>query len=116
MCVRMCVCVCVRVRVRAMQRKVLVLVIANALYDGIAAARLHEAVLDSAALHRVLTERGVQSVTDGPVVNAGKAAMERALRHLLTCVRSGDTVLLHYSGHGVVTANGFYLVPVDAST
>jgi hypothetical protein len=99
------------------QRKFLSLIVGNALYDGVSYSRLHESERDVRELYDVIvTQGGVESVTKGPVVNASRAVMEHAFRHLVSCVKDGDTVFVHITCHGVSTRNGLYFIPVDAST
>jgi hypothetical protein len=69
---------------------------------------------DARAVHAMYAaDLGFHMVTKGPVVNATNAAMREAMKALARTVQSGDTVVVHYSGHGVVKANGFHFVPVD---
>jgi hypothetical protein len=69
---------------------------------------------DARAVHAMYVNcLGFHMVTKGPVVNATNATMRKAMEALASTVQSGDTVVVHYSGHGVVKANGFHFVPVD---
>ena len=88
--------------------------IGNAAYDGVTMRRLYSCVRDASAMHDVLREAGFHMLTAQAVVNATRKALRRVVRALAGAVSSGDTVVVFYSGHGVVADNSFHFVPVDA--
>ncbi len=97
------------------QRKFVSLFVCNSLYDGVTLPRLHDGEGDVIALHNALAERGVHSVSNGPVMNASLQTLKLGLFNLVNAAKNGDTVLVHYSGHGVATADGgFYFMPINA--
>ncbi len=98
------------------QRRFIGLSIGNAAYPGTATAfsRLYQPTRDAAAMHAALSGKGFWMLTTVPLANATKRAMRRLFMALKAAVASGDTVVVHFSGHGFVAKDGFYLVPVDA--
>jgi hypothetical protein len=67
---------------------------------------------DAKAVHDMYADFGFHMVTPLPVLNATNDAMRKAMEALARMVQPGDTVVVHYSGHGVED-NGFHFVPVD---
>jgi hypothetical protein len=100
------------------QKRHIGLTIGNSAYLGgagdAALPRLPHPARDAAAMHAVLSKIGFYMLTTTPVVNSTRRAMQQLIRALTAAVQSGDTVVVHFSGHGFAAGGGFYLVPVDA--
>ncbi len=100
------------------QKRYIGLTIGNSAYPGAAGdtalPRLPHPARDAAAMHAVLSKTGFHMLTTTPVLNSTRAAMQQLIQALTDAVHSGDTVVVHFSGHGFAAEAGFYLVPVDA--
>jgi hypothetical protein len=100
------------------QKRYLGLTIGNSAYPGAAGdtalPRLPHPARDAAAMHTVLSKTGFRMLTTTPVLNSTRRAMQQLIWALTAAVQSGDTIVVHFSGHGFAAGDGFYLVPVDA--
>jgi Caspase domain/Bacterial SH3 domain len=88
--------------------KRLALVIGNNDYAEI--PKLEKAVGDAEAIGRTLSGLGYQVTT---ALNLDRRKLNQALSKLYASIEPGDTVLVHYSGHGVQIENDNYLLPTD---
>ena len=88
------------------------LVIGNAEYSE-AAARLTNPVRDARAMAAMLTDLGF-AVTRKE--NANVEEMDEAVDAFVGQVRSGDTAVFYYAGHGIELDGENYLLPVDFSS
>jgi hypothetical protein len=62
-----------------------------------------------------LTADGFKLIGGGPLIDADKPAMERAIRAFGAALRNGAVGLFYYSGHGVQINGANYLIPVSAN-
>lgn len=92
----------------AWAEKRLALVIGNNDYAEI--PKLEKAVGDAEAIARTLSGLGYDVTT---ALNLDRRKLNQALAKLYSAIEPGDTVLVHYSGHGVQIENDNYLLPVD---
>jgi hypothetical protein len=88
--------------------KRLALVIGNNNYAEI--PKLEKAVGDAEAIARTLAGLGYQVTT---ALDLDRRKLNQALAKLYGSIEPGDTVLVHYSGHGIQIENDNYLLPVD---
>ncbi len=84
------------------------LVIGNNDYKDI--PKLEKAVGDAEAIATSLSKLGYQVTT---ALNLDRRNLNLALAKLYSSIEPGDTVLVHYSGHGVQIENDNYLLPID---
>jgi hypothetical protein len=92
----------------AMAEKRLALVIGNNNYKDI--PKLEKAVGDAEAIAASLSKLGYQVTT---ALDLDRRGLNLALAKLYSSIEPGDTVLVHYSGHGVQIENDNYLLPTD---
>ncbi len=92
----------------AFAEKRLALVIGNNNYTEI--PKLEKAVGDAEAIARTLSGLGYQVTT---AIDLDRRRLNQALAKLYSSIEPGDTVLVHYSGHGIQIENDNYLLPVD---
>jgi hypothetical protein len=71
---------------------------------------LEKAVGDAEAISTKLTGLGFGVTT---ILNADRRSLNRALTQFYSTITPGDTVLFHYSGHGVAIEGQNYLLPAD---
>ena len=95
---------------RAPARTRTALVIGNGAYA--AASTLESSADDAAAVEAVLERIGFD-VT--PLLDAGKDAMDEALRAFGSTSAGAELALVFYSGHGADVDGANYLIPIDAS-
>ena len=95
---------------RAPARTRTALVIGNGAYA--AASPLESSADDAAAVEAVLERIGFD-VT--PLLDAGKDAMDEALRAFGSTSAGAELALVFYSGHGADVDGANYLIPIDAS-
>jgi hypothetical protein len=91
----------------AAERK-LALVIGNNNYQDV--PKLEKAVGDAKAIGETLAGLGFEVST---ALDMDRRGLNLALSKLYASISPGDTVLLHYSGHGVQIENDNYLLPTD---
>ncbi len=72
--------------------------------------KLEKAVGDAQAIAQTLSGLGYQVTT---ALDLDRRNLNLALSKLYASIEPGDTVLLHYSGHGVQIENDNYLLPSD---
>jgi Caspase domain len=72
--------------------------------------KLEKAVGDAKAIGQTLSSLGFQVTT---VLDVDRRNLNLALSKLYASIEPGDTVLLHYSGHGIQIENDNYLLPSD---
>ena len=72
--------------------------------------KLEKAVGDAQAIGQTLSSLGYQVTT---ALDMDRRGLNLALSKLYASVEPGDTVLVHYSGHGVQIENDNYLLPAD---
>jgi Caspase domain len=72
--------------------------------------KLEKAVGDAQAVGQTLSGLGYEVTT---ALNVDRRSLNLALSKLYASVEPGDTVLVHYSGHGVQIENDNYLLPAD---
>jgi Caspase domain len=72
--------------------------------------KLEKAVGDAEAIASTLSGLGYQVTT---ALNMDRRNLNLALSKLYASIEPGDTVLLHYSGHGIQIENDNYLLPAD---
>jgi Caspase domain len=72
--------------------------------------KLEKAVGDAQAIAQTLSGLGYQVTT---ALDMDRRNLNLALSKLYASIEPGDTVLLHYSGHGVQIENDNYLLPSD---
>ena len=72
--------------------------------------KLEKAVGDAQAIADKLSALGYQVTT---ALNQDRRGLNLALSRLYASIEPGDTVLVHYSGHGVQIESDNYLLPVD---
>ncbi len=94
--------------VPAVAEKKLALVIGINNYREI--PKLEKAVGDAQAIGQTLSSLGYQVTT---ALDMDRRGLNLALSKLYASVEPGDTVLVHYSGHGVQIENDNYLLPAD---
>jgi hypothetical protein len=92
----------------AVAEKKLALVIGINNYSEI--PKLEKAVGDAQAIGQTLAGLGYQVTT---ALDMDRRGLNLALSKLYASVEPGDTVLVHYSGHGVQIENDNYLLPAD---
>jgi Caspase domain/Bacterial SH3 domain len=92
----------------ALAEKRLALVIGNNNYRDI--PKLEKAVGDAEAIAAALSKLGYQVTS---ALDLDRRGLNLALAKLYSSIEPGDTVLVHYSGHGVQIENDNYLLPVD---
>jgi hypothetical protein len=78
--------------------------------DYIEIPKLEKAVGDAQAVGQTLSGLGYEVTT---ALNVDRRSLNLALSKLYASVEPGDTVLVHYSGHGVQIENDNYLLPAD---
>ncbi|MFC2248843.1 caspase family protein [Labrys portucalensis] len=91
--------------------KLLALVVGNNAYQEV--APLQTAVNDAQAMRDALQRAGF---TVTLVENGTKRQISRAMAAVEGAISPGDTVLFHYSGHGVEIEGQNWLLPVDVPT
>lgn len=89
------------------------LVIGNGKYRT--TAPLQNPPNDARLIGETLASLGFQIVGDGPLLDADRATMERAIRTFGKKLRGGAVGLFYYAGHGVQVDGENFLVPVSAS-
>ena len=72
--------------------------------------KLEKAVGDAEAVAATLSGLGYQVTT---ALNMDRRNLNLALAKLYASIEPGDTVVVHYSGHGVQIENDNYLLPAD---
>jgi hypothetical protein len=72
--------------------------------------KLEKAVGDAQAIGQTLAGLGYQVTT---ALDMDRRGLNLALSKLYATIEPGDTVLVHYSGHGVQIENDNYLLPAD---
>ena len=72
--------------------------------------KLEKAVGDAQAIAQTLAGLGYQVTT---ALDVDRRSLNLALSKLYASVEPGDTVLVHYSGHGVQLESDNYLLPTD---
>ncbi len=72
--------------------------------------KLEKAVGDAEAVGQALSGLGFQVTT---ALDMDRRNLNLALSKLYASIEPGDTVLVHYSGHGVQIENDNYLLPAD---
>jgi Caspase domain/Bacterial SH3 domain len=72
--------------------------------------KLEKAVGDAQAIAATLAGLGYQVTT---ALNMDRRSLNLTLSKLYASIEPGDTVLVHYSGHGVQIENDNYLLPAD---
>ncbi len=72
--------------------------------------KLEKAVGDAQAIGQTLAGLGYQVST---ALDMDRRGLNLALSKLYASIEPGDTVLVHYSGHGVQIENDNYLLPAD---
>jgi Caspase domain/Bacterial SH3 domain len=72
--------------------------------------KLEKAVGDATAIGQKLSTLGFQVTT---ALNLDRRQLNQALSKLYSAIEPGDTVLVHYSGHGVELQGENYLLPAD---
>lgn len=72
--------------------------------------KLEKAVGDAQAIGQTLSGLGYEVTT---ALDMDRRGLNLALSKLYASVEPGDTVLVHYSGHGVQIENDNYLLPAD---
>jgi len=65
---------------------------------------------DASAMNAVLSDLGFQTEA---ALNVSLRALDAAVSRLVSRVRSGDTVVFYYAGHGMQLEGENYLIPVD---
>ncbi|MEO5952687.1 MAG: caspase family protein [Chloroflexia bacterium] len=83
------------------------LVIGNSTYPQFP---LRNPTNDANAMNAVLSELGFQTEA---ALNVSLRALDAAVNRLITRVRSGDTVVFYYAGHGMQLEGENYLIPID---
>ena len=104
----MALCVLPLLATLALAEKRLALVIGINDYKEI--PKLEKAVGDAQAIAGTLAGLGYQVTT---AFNNDRRSLNLALSKLYASIEPGDTVLIHYSGHGVQIENDNYLLPAD---
>jgi len=89
------------------------LVIGNGRYHS--TAPLQNPPNDARLIGETLASLGFQIVGDGPLLDADRSTMERAIRTFGKKLRGGDVGLFYYAGHGVQVDGENFLVPVSAT-
>jgi len=89
------------------------LVIGNGRYHS--TAPLQNPPNDARLIGETLASLGFQVVGDGPLLDADRATMERAIRTFGKRLRGGAIGLFYYAGHGVQVDGENFLVPVSAN-
>jgi hypothetical protein len=84
------------------------LVIGNNAYRDV--PKLEKAVGDAKAIGQTLANLGYDVTT---ALDLDRRGLNLALSKLYASIQPGDTVLVHYSGHGVQIENDNYLLPID---
>ena len=72
--------------------------------------KLEKAIGDAEAIGKALSGLGFQVTT---ALDMDRRGLNLALSKLYSSIEPGDTVLVHYSGHGVQIENDNYLLPAD---
>jgi hypothetical protein len=72
--------------------------------------KLEKAVGDAKAIAQTLSGLGFQVTT---ALDMDRRGLNLALSKLYASIEPGDTVVLHYSGHGIQIENDNYLLPAD---
>lgn len=72
--------------------------------------KLEKAVGDAQAISQVLVKMGFDVTT---AFNLDRRSLNVSLAKFYDQIEAGDTVLVHYSGHGVQLENDNYLLPID---
>jgi Caspase domain len=72
--------------------------------------KLDKAVGDAEAIAQALSGLGFSVNTS---LDADRRTLNLALSKLYASIEPGDTVLIHYSGHGIQISNENYLLPAD---
>jgi hypothetical protein len=72
--------------------------------------KLEKAVGDAEAIGQALSGLGFQVTT---ALDMDRRNLNLALSKLYASIEPGDTVLVHYSGHGIQIENDNYLLPAD---
>lgn len=72
--------------------------------------KLEKAVGDAQAIGKTLAGLGYEVTT---ALDMDRRGLNLALSKLYASIEPGDTVLVHYSGHGVQIENDNYLLPAD---
>lgn len=88
--------------------KLLALVVGNNAYEEV--PQLQTAVNDAQAMRDALQRAGF---TVTLVENGSKRQISRAMAAVENAISPGDTVLFHYSGHGVEIDGQNWLLPID---
>jgi hypothetical protein len=89
------------------------LVIGNGRYHS--TAPLPNPPNDARLVGETLASLGFQIVGDGPLLDADRSTMERAIRTFGKKLRGGAVGLFYYAGHGVQVDGENFLVPVSAN-
>jgi hypothetical protein len=94
------------------------LVMGNATYlkDGKPSAELSlpRSQADAQAVADTLRQLGFVVHGQGPLLNGRNQSMTEAIERFTQSVQPGDEVVFYFSGHGLSTDGGNFLVPVDA--
>jgi hypothetical protein len=93
---------------QALAEKRLALVIG--MNDYAEVTKLEKAVGDAQAISAVLTNIGFEVTS---AFNLDRRSLNVTLAKFYDQIEAGDTVLVHYSGHGVQLENDNYLLPID---
>ncbi len=72
--------------------------------------KLEKAVGDARAIAQTLSSLGYRVTT---ALDMDRRGLNLALSKLYASIEPGDTVLVHYSGHGIQIENDNYLLPAD---
>lgn len=75
-----------------------------------AVPKLEKAVGDAKAIGQALAKLGFQVTT---ALDLDRRGLNQALSKLYASIEPGDTVLVHFSGHGVQIESDNYLLPAD---
>ena len=89
------------------------LVIGNGAYRNV--PPLKNPPNDARPMAATLKAVGFELIGGKPLLDADKAALERAIRRFGQALRGGAVGLFYYSGHGVQINGANYLVPVGAN-
>lgn len=89
------------------------LVIGNGAYQN--AAPLPNPPHDATLIAETLSQLGFTLVGGGPLIDADKPAMEKAIREFGRQLQGGAVGLFYYSGHGIQVNGSNYLIPVTAN-
>lgn len=98
--------------VLAAPEKRVALVVGNAAYRH--TAPLKNAANDARLMAQTLGGQGFRMVGGGPLLDADRPGMEKAIRAFGKELREGAIGVFYYSGHGVQVKGTNYMVPVTA--